>query len=454
MKSRRTIRIRTLCLVLLCALMLQPLEAMAAVTPTIKACLTAQGISVVWSKVPNTQRYRLYRMEESERDFRVIESSVTGLSYVDKTVKSGESYTYKVRGITNNGRGYTSARSRRTALLMYLITPTITCTDQADGVKLTWTATTGASGIKYRLYRRTTGQSWMKLAEQTGRSYLDTGVTIGAKYEYMVQAVNKQGSSAKRTVSCTYSKPVVVKDKDRYIVSCNINFSNQANTLGKYNTKEKAIAAVKAQPYATRGQWFVYDCKSGMDLVYPELKTRTQKINAVTEWAAAVAADSRHGYSCVGECSDHNVRINLERWGKSGDYSCSTLVAMAYELAGGVNLRKVVAQCAISTKANGRTYQYSINSSNIAAACLKSEKFKDVTSDYKSRGVSALQTGDILINRSGGHVVMYIGDGKIVEAAMNELGREYATPKVGDQTGKEIRVKRFYGSWGTVLRLK
>lgn len=73
---------------------------------------------------------------------------------------------------------------------------------------------------------------------------------------------------------------------------------------------------------------------------------------------------------------------------------------------------------------------------------------------------SELYRGDILLfigdpNAGTGHVAIYIGDGQLVEACINEHGDTgwYIPSEPGDQTGQEIRITGYYyGNWDGVLR--
>jgi LysM repeat protein len=62
-----------------------------------------------------------------------------------------------------------------------------------------------------------------------------------------------------------------------------------------------------------------------------------------------------------------------------------------------------------------------------------------------------LKRGDILLNEKH-HTAIYVGDGNIVHASLNEKGGIYGG-KTGDQTGKEICVRSYYDRpWDLVLR--
>lgn len=140
-------------------------------------------------------------------------------------------------------------------------------------------------------------------------------------------------------------------------------------------------------------------------------------IESAIKWAVDIANDDSHGYDQIG------------RWGD--DYDCSSLVISAYEQAG------------IKVKEAGATY-----TGNMLSA-FKKCGFEAIPYE---KGMKLL-AGDVLLNKKH-HTVLYIGDGKIVQASINEKGGIY-NGKDGDQTGKEIAVGKFYEylkGWDVVLR--
>ena len=82
--------------------------------------------------------------------------------------------------------------------------------------------------------------------------------------------------------------------------------------------------------------------------------------------------------------------------------------------------------------------------------CL-AQGFNDVTKSVTRSTGKGLKRGDVLLNTKH-HVAMYCGDGKEVEASVNEKGK--ATGGVpGDQTGREFLIRPYRNfPWDTVLR--
>lgn len=66
---------------------------------------------------------------------------------------------------------------------------------------------------------------------------------------------------------------------------------------------------------------------------------------------------------------------------------------------------------------------------------------------------NALKKGDVLLahNSKRKHTAIYLGDGQIVHASLNEKGT-ISGGKKGDNTGREICTRSNYGDWDYVLR--
>lgn len=145
------------------------------------------------------------------------------------------------------------------------------------------------------------------------------------------------------------------------------------------------------------------------------------KILKALQWMIDVANDSGHGYD------------QIYRWGEKGDYDCSSAIITACEYAG------------IPMKSQGATY-----TGNMRPVALK-VGFKDITKSITLSTGKGLQAGDILLNTSH-HVAMYCGNGKLVHASINELGKARGG-KPGDQTGREFYIRSYYNyPWNCILR--
>ena len=104
----------------------------------------------------------------------------------------------------------------------------------------------------------------------------------------------------------------------------------------------------------------------------------------------------------------------MQRWGIFGNYSCSTLAAMAFELTGFENIRTLCARGGYRMWDHGNRRGY--NSTALAATLRRSTRFTEVTRTYRRRGRRALTSGALLLTRGMGHVGVYVGGGWTAEA--------------------------------------
>ena len=142
-------------------------------------------------------------------------------------------------------------------------------------------------------------------------------------------------------------------------------------------------------------------------------------VEGAIRWALKIAADNSHGYD------------QASRWGPN--YDCSSLVIQAFEQAG------------IKLKSHGATY-----TGNMYSAAKKAG-FNDITSSVNLGNASGMKRGDILLNKAS-HAALYLGNGRIVQASVNELGKTTGG-KTGDQTGREILERSYYNyPWDAILR--
>lgn len=148
--------------------------------------------------------------------------------------------------------------------------------------------------------------------------------------------------------------------------------------------------------------------------------TKTEKaIQQMEAWAN----DDSHGYD------------QTYRWGEKGDYDCSSATISAWELAG------------VPVKSKGATYTGNMRKVFIGCG------FEDVTAEVNRANGAGMKRGDVLLNEAH-HVAMYCGDGKEVEASINEMGTATGG-RPGDQTGKEFLIRSYRNyPWDCILRYK
>ena len=191
----------------------------------------------------------------------------------------------------------------------------------------------------------------------------------------------------------------------------------------------KYLETIKADGYATSSTYVTNNMKliEQYNLIrYDREETKMTKVEKAIRWMEDMANNNKHGYD------------QTYRWGEKGDYDCSSAVYMAWEHAG------------IQVK----TYsfnKYGCAYTGVMKAVFTHFGFKDVTSKINLATGSGLKRGDILLNDSH-HVAMYCGNGKEVEASINEKGKATGG-KPGDQTCKEFLIRSYRNyPWNRVLR--
>ena len=192
-----------------------------------------------------------------------------------------------------------------------------------------------------------------------------------------------------------------------YATLCRDPADPTPNQVGDYTDRQKAVINM-IHTYADSTE------KEGIEM------TKTEKaIRQMETWAK----DASHGYD-----QDY-------RWGEKGDYDCSSAVIQAWQNAG------------VPVKSGGATY-----TGDMKNVFLKNG-FVDVTSKVNVATGSGLLRGDVLLNEAH-HVAMYCGNGKEVEASINEKGTAHRG-KPGEQTGKEFLIRSYRNyPWNCVLRYR
>jgi len=232
------------------------------------------------------------------------------------------------------------------------------------------------------------------LAKQKGVSIADEDMQI----EYLLKELQESYGSVLKVLKTTTS----IREASDIVLK---KFEIPANTGESVCTGR-----------AARGQRF-YDSyvKGANDM------TVQQRIEKAISWMEDTANDDSHGY-----CQDH-------RWGSDGDYDCSSAVIAAWENAG------------VPVKTKGATYTGNM------LGVFTANGFEVVTHDVNLKTGAGLERGDVLLNTAH-HTAMYCGNGKEVEASINEKGTAHSG-KPGDQTGKEFLIRDYRNyPWTHVLR--
>ena len=224
------------------------------------------GIQVTWQQANGAVKYKVYRKDTANTDWKVI-ATVSSASYVDRTTKIGTKYTYTVRGVAADGKTL-SPGFDRTGVSATISAPTnvklVGAKAVNGGIQVTWQQANGA--VKYKVYRKDTANTdWKVIATVSSASYVDRTTKIGTKYTYTVRGVAADGKTLspgydKTGVSAT-AAPANVTMGSAKAVNSGIQVTWQrAEDAAKYrvyrkdaaNTGWKAIATVSDTSYVDK----------------------------------------------------------------------------------------------------------------------------------------------------------------------------------------------------------
>ena len=160
------------------------------------------AIIVSWNKLSTATGYRVFRKDAGGSWKGIITLTAnTAVSYTDKSVTPGKSYTYTVRAykVYNGKMVYGSFDEKGKTAEAVISAPNqvkLISATASSGRKITvsWEKTDNAEG--YVVYRKKAGKSWTRIAKAAGSSlssYTDASGTAGTTYTYTVRAYKTMG---------------------------------------------------------------------------------------------------------------------------------------------------------------------------------------------------------------------------------------------------------------------
>ena len=255
--------------------------------------LAYNKVRVSWNLVDDADGYRVYRKVSGGSWTRLGTLSSTTKTYTDKTVVPGTKYYYSIRAYCKTSSTkifseyrYSSAITTKTAA------PTLVSTTAASYNKITvkWEKVSGASG--YRIYRKTVGGSWKKLADVSSSttSYTNS-VTTGVTYYYTVRSYRKVNGTKVLGRYNTTGLKGVAKTAAPKLVSAKI--ASKTSTKITWN-KVSGASGYRVYVKGTDGKWkvlatlgsssssYTYKKENGKSYTYTVRSYRT--VNGTKVW--------------------------------------------------------------------------------------------------------------------------------------------------------------------------
>ena len=148
----------------------------------VSAKSSGTAIKLTWEASKGADEYLVYRDTGSGSQYI---GKTTKLTYSDTTFPKGTACKYKVRARASGSKSVASNAITTTYAEQAKISK---FTYQKDGVKIEWKAVTGAA--KYYVYRKSGDGDFLKIATETGTSYVDKTVVNNETHTFRIKAVD------------------------------------------------------------------------------------------------------------------------------------------------------------------------------------------------------------------------------------------------------------------------
>jgi pectin methylesterase-like acyl-CoA thioesterase len=172
--------------------------AVVIVAPNPPTGLIATGgeaqVSLSWNASSGATSYNVKRATVNGGPYTTI-SNITTTGYTDSSVVNGTTYYYVVSALNAGGESANSAQASATPQTAAPSVPTgLTAAAGNAQAVLSWTAASGATS--YNVKRSlTSGSGYATVTNVTGTSVVDSGLSNGTTYYYVVSALSAGGES-------------------------------------------------------------------------------------------------------------------------------------------------------------------------------------------------------------------------------------------------------------------
>jgi fibronectin type 3 domain-containing protein len=186
--------------------------AVAPAAPTNLAATAGNSqASLSWTASSGATSYHVKRATTSGGPYTQV-AAPTAASYTDTVLSNGTTYYYVVSAVNAAGESANSAQVSATPIAPVTVPAapsSLAATAGNAQASLSWSASSGATS--YHVKRATSsGGPYTQAAAPTSASYIDTALSNGTAYYYVVSAVNSVGESANSAqVSATPVAPAM-----------------------------------------------------------------------------------------------------------------------------------------------------------------------------------------------------------------------------------------------------
>ena len=282
--------------------------------------------------------------------------------------------------------------------------PKLTAIANTDsGIKLSFEKLSSVSGY-YRVYRKTAGTSWTKLADVTTSSYTDTTAVAGTKYTYTVKFIGNDGTTSlydKNGLSITRLKTPSVSKIENTASGAKITFSAVAGA-SKYRVYYKTSDGWKSIGDTQETSFVHADAVSGTTYTYTVKAFDSDGMGSAhnsTGWSNKYIATP---YVNSAEVTNGGVKLTWDKVAGAENYR--VFVKNGSSWKGLATVSGATTSYVDKTATAGNTYTYTIR-------CMDSKS--NPVSDYDKEGftVRYLETPQItgFENIDGGTVITWNG---------------------------------------------
>lgn len=384
---------------------------------------TYDTVELTWKKADNAREYQIYRSKD-KKDYELI-AETDKTAYRDKDLKTGEKYYYKV---TAKNLMKTSGTEAKVSAVTSLEAPSVKTDTKKGEAKLMISSVPGAKS--YDIYRNGEKIATKKSTEGEDVSFVDENIETDKNYDYSARAVRGEAASEE-----SEAVPLEIKSAGKITADFEGNslvFSWEGNDAYPkyklYNGKE-LLTETEDKSYTTDVKEGEYDLKligcsdkAQSPPVEQTFKVSAEKlppeevIESAISWGTDIANDNSFHYGrkskgaqnlgCYfcgtnkpGKCKKKMPAAEMEK-----TWACCEFVTACFVHGAGVQDMDCM-KAWIGTRSNSNDY-------------LKGSK------NWKHLGdisYSSLKRGDIVMTK--GHTLMYIGDGKCLEAHKGDDGK-------------------------------